>query len=574
MRALRRRGRMRRLIVVCQADPSERYDWIPPPQTGDRIVALDAIAHRDLAARQPILFDELENWEERSTAQHHIAELLSAIKSHPAIATLGHDGHPLIDFAELRLQLELARLLRGWTLARADSEAGELVFDPTAPSALVIGARAAFGEDPTTVAYNLPPEIPGSRILRTLAHPVMQSIAAVSRVDGIRIAVVAAGKLSLALAALPAAELREMRVGAMPFPGLDHGNGALLALRRRLPLLATYGARRHASACASPSIPDHLHLDESEELDRAMTLLVRRLLVAAACEHEQAVAALARLERASALRALVLPSAAIGAARLLIDWAHKRGLNVAAMQHGIYAFQEFDGGDRLADVIFTWGPGTAEQIHAWPEPRPDVWPVGAPGTTSLPPRPIAARLRRALITTSSTVDVPIAPISFCETFIDVLTPGLQRLIAAGVKVELRPHPHEDAERYRHLLRACSLDVHVVADGPFSVSASAADIVFSSVSSVAFEAAALGLPVLLWLGGTPQWVRCRHLVPPWTEHLPGMFQVAADFTGLVDDLLDHPQEAFEVARRLARVLSRYAEPFEAERFAGGLRALLG
>jgi hypothetical protein len=317
-------------------------------------------------------------------------------------------------------------------------------------------------------------------------------------------------------------------------------------------------------------MPARLGLDEAEPLDRAMTLLVGRLLAGTASELEQAVAALTGLTRASSLRALVLPSAAYGASRLLIDWAHKRGLRVGAMQHGIYSFREFDGGDRRADVIFGWGAATTEQMHAWPEPRPAVWTVGVPGTHVSRAAPSATSLRRALIATSDTVDTPITSSAFCETFIDVLTPGVRRLAAAGVGVTLRPHPNEDPERYRRMLSERELDVEIVAGGSFSVAA--ADILISSTSSVAFEAAAQGLPVLLWLGVAPQWVRRKHFVPPWTEWAPGMFQLPSDFDELVDDLLQRPGVAFEVARGLGRGLAQYTEVFQPERFAAGLRAL--
>jgi hypothetical protein len=558
-----------RLIAVCRADLTGRYDWIPPPRVDDLTIVLDGIAYHDLASRRPLLFDELQSWEERSAAECRIAELLVAIRESPAVAAIERHGHRLIDFAELRLRIELARLLCGWTLARAGAGARELVCDPGAPPALIMGARAGLDLDPSSVPYAIPPALPGSRVTRTVARPLMRALAAGSRPERVRIAAVVAGKLSLALASLPAAELRAAGVGAMPFPGLDHGNGALLALRRRLPLLATYGPRRPGPGPAV-CMPARLGLDEAEPLDRAMTLLVGRLLAGTASELEQAVAALTGLTRASSLRALVLPSAAYGASRLLIDWAHKRGLRVGAMQHGIYSFREFDGGDRRADVIFGWGAATTEQMHAWPEPRPAVWTVGVPGTHVSRAAPSATSLRRALIATSDTVDTPITSSAFCETFIDVLTPGVRRLAAAGVGVTLRPHPNEDPERYRRMLSERELDVEIVAGGPFSVAA--ADILISSTSSVAFEAAAQGLPVLLWLGVAPQWVRRKHFVPPWTEWAPGMFQLPSDFDELVDDLLQRPGVAFEVARGLGRGLAQYTEVFQPERFAAGLRAL--
>jgi hypothetical protein len=561
----------RRLIAVCRADPTGRYDWLPPPERDDLTIALDSIAHRDLASRESLLFDDLESWEERSTAECRISQLLAAIRAHAAIAAINYQGYNLIDFAEWRLRLELARLLRGWTLACAGAGARALVCDPGAPAALMMGARAGLDLEPSSVPYTIPPALPGSRVKRALARPLMRALAANSRPERVRIAAVVAGKLSLALALLPADELRTAGVGVMPFPGLDHGNGALLALRRRLPLLATYGHRRSGPG-PEVRVPARLGLDEAEPLDRAIALLVGRLLAGTSRELAQAVDALAGLERASALRALVLPSAAFGASRLLVDWAHRRRVRVGAMQHGIYSFQGFDGGDRRADVIFGWGAGTSEQIDAWPEPRPAIWTVGVPGSDTSPTARVVRNPRRALIATSSTVDQPIVPSAFCETFVDVVAPGLRRLAVAGVELELRPHPNEDPDRYRRILSTLALDVRVVSGGSFSASAAAADILISSTSSVAFEAAAQGLPVLLWVGCAPEWVRRKHLVPPWVELTPGMFESSSEFTKLVDSLIQRPEATFEVARGLARRLAQYTEPFQPKRFATGLHAL--
>jgi hypothetical protein len=95
---------------------------------------------------------------------------------------------------------------------------------------------------------------------------------------------------------------------------------------------------------------------------------------------------------------------------------------------------------------------------------------------------------------------------------------------------------------------------------------------SSASSVAFKAAALGLPVLLWLGPAPRWVREEHLVSPCVDSAPGVFERAEDFASLVEHPLERPVEAFAVAHDLGWRLARYARPFDADRFAEGLRML--
>jgi hypothetical protein len=553
------------------------------------------MAHADLADRDALLFDDLEGWEERNAAEHRVAGLMVAVGKHPELAAIQSAGHRLIDFAEMRLRAEVALLLRGWTAAGAGVGAGMgtsaganmgageevgmgagagapvLICDPAAAPALLMGLRAGLGMDLASVPYATPSALPGSRLKRALARPPMRALAARSQLAGVRVAAVAAGKLALALAALPRAELRAIGVAAMPFPGLDYGNSAVLALRRGLPLLPGYGPTR-SSPGPAVRLPDRLELVEEPALDRALTVLVGRLLSGVAPEHAHAVAALDGLERVRSLQALLLPSAAYGASRLLIEWAHERGVRVGAMQHGIYAFRDYDGGDRRADVLFGWGDGTAEQIECWAAPRPSVLPVGVPGTPPAPPRPPLARPRRALIATSSTVDVPLSPVAFCEAFIEAIAPGLRRLAAAGVQLSLRPHPNEDPRRYRRLLDALDLDVALAARGPFREAVAGADILISSASSVAFEAAALGVPVLLWLGSAPEWVRREHLVVPWVQGVPGTFQDAGEFRSLIDALLERSAEGLGVARELSRVLARYAQPFDGGAFLEGLRAL--
>jgi hypothetical protein len=561
----------RRLIVVCRDDPSGRYAWIPPPRPGDVTIALDGLAHADLADRGPLLFDRLESWEERSAAEHRISELLLAIRTHPAVAMAKRAGHSLIELAAPRLRFELARLLRGWTLAHAAMGATESICDPAAPPALLMGVRAGLGLDPALTPYVVPPALPGSRAKRAMARPLMRLLGAGSRPEHIRVAAVATGKLSLALASLPSPELRAAGVGVMPFPGLDHGNSALLALRRRLPFLPTYGT---PGSDSNPAVrlPDRLGLDEAPELDRALTLLVGRMLAGVAPELEQAVRALAPLERAGSLRAILLPTAAYGASRLLIEWARQRGIRVGAMQHGIYVLCGSDYSDQRADVVFGWGARTIDHARKWPDPRPAIVPVGVPGTTVARPRPSTDVLRRVLIATTDALDMPITPMGFCDAFIDTLAPGLRSLAAAGVEFALRPHPNEDPERYRRLLRASGLDVEVTVDGLFPAAVADADLLISSTSSVAFEAAALGVPVLLWLGVAPRWLRREHLMSPWFEMASGMFESVDDFRELAGGLVERPAEVFAVARELGLSLAGYAEPFDAARFAAGLHGL--
>lgn len=543
----------------------------------------DGAIAEDLPERRPVPFDQLSSWEERSSCEHRIARLLAAVAAHPAVAAIGDAGFSLIDFAEYRLRLQTAQLLSGWTVARAGAQAGArgAICDPALPAAFAMGVRAGLGLDPAAGAYTTPSALPGSARRRALARQLMRVIAAGSRPQRarLRVAGVAAGKLAIALSALSDPELAQAGVGLMPFPGLDHGNGLLLCLRRRIPLVSTYSPLRPGSG-AAVRLPANLGLVAEAELDRALTLLVERVMAGTAEELGQAVSTLAGLARAPGLRALLLPSAAYGASRLLIDWAHRRDLRVGVVQHGVYGLREFDGGDSRADVIFAWGEAVVGQVQSLFGPRPIVRPIGvpgmvpgmAPGDVELGRTPAVPVLRRALIATTSTIDAPLLPSAFCEDFVEVLAPGLRRLISAGVSVELRPHPSEDPEYYRRLLAARELDVAVVDQGTVAQAVASVDMVISSVSSVAFEAAAAGRPVLLWLGPAPRWVREEHMVAPWIGGVPGMFEAAWDFEALVCDLLERPAVGFRAAYELRRYLTGFAEPFDAARFAAGLREL--
>jgi hypothetical protein len=528
----------------------------------------------DLAAREPLTFDRTTSWQERNRAEHRITQLMQAVAAHPAVAAVEDAGFSLIDFAEYRLRLETAQLLSGWGLARAGAQAGarQLSCDPALPAAFAMGARAGLGLDPAAIAYTPPPALPGSSYRRALARQLMRGAAAISRPQRVRVAGVAAGKLALALAALSDSDLAAAGVGLMPFPGLDHGNGLLLALRRRIPLVTAYGPLC-PGAGAAVRLPARLGLVQAPELDRALSVLVERVMAGTADELNQAVRTLAGMQRMRGLRALLLPSAAYGASRLLIRWAHRRDLRVAVLQHGVYGLREFDGGDSRADVIFGWGEAVVEQVQSLFGSRPVVWPVGVPGTLPAAPGSNGVAhppvLRRALIATSSAVDAPLMPSAFCEDFLEVLAPGLRRLAEAGVEIQLRSHPGEDPAYYRRLLPARGLRVRVLNEGTVAQAVAGVDLVISSVSSVAFEAAAAGRPVLLWLGPAPRWVREEHMVAPWIGGIPGMFEAAADFAALADDLIERPAEGFRAAHELRRYLAGFAEPFDLGRFATGL-----
>jgi hypothetical protein len=148
--------RVARLIVVFRADPTGRYEWLPPRRSTDVTVVVDEIATADLADRHPFRVERLQRWDERIACEHRIDELVGAVKAHPAVTGITHSDHLLIDFVGYRLRLEVSRLLRGWTLASEWPGSRELVCDPATPAALVMGARAGLELEPVASPYSVP----------------------------------------------------------------------------------------------------------------------------------------------------------------------------------------------------------------------------------------------------------------------------------------------------------------------------------------------------------------------------------------------------------------------------------
>src|SRR5581483_5218763 len=125
-----------------------------------------------------------------------------------------------------------------------------------------------------------------------------------------------------------------------------------------------------------------------------------------------------------------------------------------------------------------------------------------------------------------------------EDFIDAVVPGLARLRAAGVDVELRLHPRETAEEYRLMdARAGREPLALAPPGPFAQVVQRADLLVTAYSSVAFEAAALAIPVAIWTPDVPAAVRREHFLPPLADELPGTFTDAAGFEALIAAALD-------------------------------------
>ncbi|MEY2513158.1 MAG: hypothetical protein QOJ89_516 [bacterium] len=562
-----------RLLLVWQADPLAAYSWMPPPAPNDIVVSFDALAVADLHERDAQLSDALITWEQRSAAESQVSRLVARLRDDEALATLGLDGHRLTPFIEYRARAEFAHVLRGFAIGRAAHGCRAVVADPSIPDAVVVGARAGLGLDVGSAPYapDEPAAMPAP-LRRLWARSIMRTMAAATPTRGVRVAAVLTAKVAPSVAALPRAQLRAAGLAAMPFPGLDYGNGARLATQLRIPLLATLDplvARRN-TAPALPRAPD-LGEDDSE-LSAAIGRVTWGLVESSWPLFVATAHAVHALDAVSGLRALLLPTTAVGASRMLIDWARRRGVAVAAVQHGVYGFKEHDGGDSRADVLFAWSERVREQASAWPQPRPRVVAVGVAGMAHASPRPPGdgRRLRVLVATTGRPIESALAPTSFHEQFVVAITPGVRTLMDAGVGVQLRLHPRENPEVYRRILDGADLRLPFAPSMPFPEAANQADLLVSAPSSVAFEAGALGVPVLMWNGGIPSAVRRAHLVAPLSLDLPGSFSDAPQFDALVADVLAEGAPA--AGADLAAQLGSYATAFDPGAFAQGLREL--
>ena len=304
-------------------------------------------------------------------------------------------------------------------------------------------------------------------------------------------------KLGEALAELRSDQFAAAGIAVAAIEELGYGESAKLILRHRVAALAL--PTRPRRPVAVPRTPVSA-LTGDPALDAELALMAEAALASGALRVSELSAVLPTLERLPHLRTIVLPSAALSVSRLLCNWAARRGIRVASFQHGVYGLIEGDGGDRRADVLFGWGPAVAAQVEMWAPPRPRLDVVGVPGLPRAS-RPTRDRTpRRVLVaTTSPALGIALASWSMREDFIDALTDGLARLRAGGVAIELRLHPHESAAEYASMdARAGRDPLPFAPPGSFAEVVTRCDLLVSPFSSVAFEAAALGIPVAMWI----------------------------------------------------------------------------
>jgi hypothetical protein len=524
--------------------------------------------------------DELLTWESRVDVETGAAETIAALRAHPQAAALSVDGFSLLEFAEYDLRFEWLNVMRGFEVGVRAGErwdVDEVVAQPGCPTSIVAGVRAGAGlpQAVGTEPWRGIAEHSTEGALRPrVGDALLRAVEKTRRLGSVRIMAVPAGTVGPALLATPHADLRAAGLGVMTFPGLDQGLSARLAPRLRLPGLAGLSSGvRARGAEASPKLPAGIELHGDRLLDAALRAVGDRVLTDNAHLATRAAATARRLDRLSGLRCLLLPTSALGPSRLLIEWARSRGVRVAVVQHGFYAFREADGGDRRAGTVFAWGGGVADQVARWPEPRPEVVVSGAPGAPKHLSPPLAVTAQRVLVaTTNAPLGSAFGLFGFCEAFLRAVGPGVARLQSAGVSVELRLHPRESRVAYERMLARLGIDMPFAPDEPFGEAARRYDMLVSSTSSVAFEAGALGMPVLLWDGSVPMDVYRDHYLPPWDEDAPVRFSDAAEFDRLAGAVLADPQSVLADAMAYGRRLAEFVEPFSAERFADGLRRL--
>jgi hypothetical protein len=552
---------------------SSLSDVGPPPADDDVVLVFAPSAAPPAGAGRVLLADGLLDWSARAYIENRVQDLLTRLRD-------GLGDPQLLESAEYELRIEWVNVLCAHAAASALRDEGpfdELLPSSGTPAAIVAGVSSALAVTAASAPdWRLELHFRGGIGLRgQAARAIIAARAATSARRHIRVLTVPGQRLGLALARLSREQAGGLGLAVAALPELGHGEAAKLVLSHRLPALAlptSVPAPTAAMPGADIELPAQLSGDPA--LDRAL-LAIAQAVLAYGAQRVAAVTSLRpALEALPRLRAVVLPTCALGVTRLVRGWASERGIRVASFQHGIYGLIEGDGGDRRADVLFGWAPEVANQVRQWAPPRPRVVPVGVPDLPHAPARFHTGPPRRVLVaTTNAPVGTALARWGEREQYLDALAGGLDRLCAAGVDVELRLHPAESPAEYEAMDRAAGRGSLAFAPpGPFAEAATRADLLVSPYSSVAFEAAALGLPVALWVPRIPEAVRRAHLLAPLSEELPGSFSDAAGFEALAGRILGAAPDGRESLVGLSHRLAAYVAPFDAGRFAAELGEL--
>lgn len=551
---------------------SARPDDTGPSPDDDDLVLVFAPAAAPSATRARVLFaDDLLDWHARAAIEVQVGELLSGVRD----AAVNDD---VLDACEFELRVEWINVLCAHAAAQAvqaDGPFSKLLASALAPASIVAGVGAALDLAPSPAPqWRL--ELPfrgGVGWRGSAARTIVAARAAATRRGPVRVLAFPGQRLTQALSRLSPGQVRKLGLAVAALPEFAHGEAARLVLSHRLPALRLDTAiptARSLEPDANAAVAGRI--TDDERLDQVLGEIADAVLQRGAQRVAAINALTPNLDALPSLRAILLPTSVLGVTRLVARWARSRGLPVAVYQHGIYGLVEGDGGDRRADVLFAWSPAVGDQAARWPPPRPRVVPTGVPdlprAARSMPRGPP----RRVLVaTTNSTVGTALTTWNTREQFVDSVMGGLDTLRRAGCEVHLRLHPLETPGEYAAMDRwAGRASLALAEPGPFANVARRYDLLVSVYSSVAFEAATLGLPVALWIPSIPPAVRNSYLLPPLSEDLPGTFSDAVTWSSVATALVRG--EGWDPLIALSERLAAYASPFDVDRFAAELGEL--
>jgi hypothetical protein len=557
-----------RLLLACDSFGTAS-DALSTAARDTAVLAFDRLAFESLGAAENVWFvDDLLDWNAREALELEVGELLERLTADSALARSEIDGYPLLPTARYDLRIALTDLLRAHhavTVLPCRDRLHDLAASASCSLATRLGAAAALGVDPGAVQTRAPIEAAKASTALRATNTLLRAYARARGVRGVRVLALPGGKVTAALASLSARELRRAGVGVAAFPVLVGGGAARLVLAKHLPAVV---ADRSADRPVDLPLPAD-RLADDPALDSALRALVTDILARVAPVVAHAAASARALEKCRSCRALVLPTVAVPTAHVLRTWALRRGMTCAVVQHGIYGFRDWDGGDRDADVLLAWGPGVKLQFNG----GPDVRVIGVPGIVPPPSGRRTGDPHRILIlTTNAPTGSAFGTYGFCEEFIGVVSAALPRLLEAGYEITLRPHPIEDPGRYRRMLGPFAARVTLSRSRRLADDIAASDLVVGSVTSAVFEAAACGLPTALWYGGAPLQIRARYLLPPFDADTPGTFNDAEGFTQLAASLARRDGAALAEMQELSAILHTYALPFDPQRLVEELAAL--
>lgn len=563
-----------RLVLVWRGDPAG-YPWAPELRAGDVVVAFDDLAASDFG-EQAVRFDDLRSWDDRDDDERRIVKAFEQVAQSPALNDVSLGGCRITDFFEHSLRVDMAHVLRGWTAGRSAPHCAEVVADPASPAAVAIGAHAALGLDPPRREYapDHSPTWQSSLPRRIVGNGLVHATALAPRGRDARIAATSNFKVTPALSSTDPGDLRALGVAAMPLPGFDPRDNLRTARQSRLPILRTLAPVSQRGAPPLDLSGDVSIATGIADLDQALGSVTTRLARIAWPQLWQAVRATGALERQRDLRALLLPTMFSGTPRVFTAWAREHGIRLGVVQHGLYAHRRFDGQDRGADMVLTWGDGVAEQTRDWGGTPPAPRTIGAPSVRRgdvVRERP--RRVRRVLLTTTGPhIDSGIFPGAVHDTFLEAILPGIRRMQRDGIEIALRVAPSETPGRYLRAFELAGITVPLADPVPIADAIRQHDLVICPFSSVALEASALGVPVLMCLPVMPTPFARDYLVTPWTEPLPGVFHDATEFLRLAEGLAGENPPTVATGFELVDALSSYVQPFDAGAFTSALRDL--